>query len=122
MHRLRFLATSAVLACAVMAAAQPPQTSSSAAAPGLEQHMTMLTEKLSLTSDQQAQLRPILGDMLAARERIFQDESMSPDERADIAKAEFYKADRKVRLTLTDDQKKKLDEFEQQMHHGTHGD
>lgn len=120
MHRLRFLATSAVLACAVMAGAQSPRPSNGA--PGLEEHMTMLTEKLSLTSDQQAQLRPILGDMLAARERIFQDESMSPDERADIAKAEFYKADRKVRLTLTDDQKKKLDDFEQQMHHGTHGD
>jgi hypothetical protein len=45
-----------------------------------------------------------------------QDESMSREERLDNVRAWCYKADRKVREILTDDQKKELDQLEQGPH------
>jgi hypothetical protein len=50
-----------------------------------------------------------------------QDESMSRDERLDNVRACRYKADRELRKMLSDEQKQKLDQLEQEMHPGLHG-
>ena len=46
---------------------------------------------------------------------------MSRDERMDNVRASRYKADRQVRKILNDDQKKKLDQLEQEPHPELHG-
>lgn len=46
---------------------------------------------------------------------------MSRDERLDNVRACRYKADRELRKMLSDEQKQKLDQLEQEMHPGLHG-
>lgn len=88
--------------------------------PSVEQHVQVLAEKLDLTGDQQAKAKPILQEMQDATQKSMQDESMSPGERRDHVKASRYKADKKLRAILTDDQKKKLDQLEDDPHSGMH--
>ncbi len=121
MNRLRCLAIGTLLAFSLLAGAQSPQPTNDAAASNIDQHMKLLTDKLDLTSDQQARVRPILQEMHDATEKTMQDESISTGERADNARQIFYKADKKARLLLNDDQKKKLDQLEAEMH-PPHGD
>ena len=83
--------------------------------------MALLTEKLDLSSDQQAKVKPILQKMDDSAEKFLQDESMSLNERMDNVKACRYKADREVRKILSDEQKKKLDQLEEEMPSGLHG-
>lgn len=125
MNRVRILAIATLLALALPLAAQPASTSGEAQAagsmPSVENHVKVLAEKLDLTSDQQDKAKPILQEMQDATQKYMQDESMSPDERRDYAKTGRYKADRKLRQILTDEQKKKLDQIEEEMHSGSHG-
>ncbi len=121
MNRIRLLGMNLLAIFALTAVALSAQTQSAAAISDVDQHVKMLSEKLDLTTDQQAKVRPILQEMHDATEKIMQDESMSPDERAGLAKQVFYKADRKARQLLSDEQKKKLDQMEEDMHHGQHG-
>jgi hypothetical protein len=53
--------------------------------------------------------------------RAEQNQSLSDDERNAQKHAAFVKADREIRPILTDDQKKTLDQLEQQMHPEMHG-
>lgn len=123
--RVRLLAIATLLTLALPLAAQQTATGSDAqtasAMPSVEQHLKVLAEKLDLTGDQQEKAKPIIQEMQESMQKYMQDESMSPDERRDYAKASRYKADRKLRLILTDEQKKKLDQIEEEMHAGSHG-
>jgi len=126
MNRVRLLAIGTVVTFALTVVAQQPTTSSNArggsgGVPAVQNHMTLLTEKLNLTSDQQAKVKPILQEMHDATEKFFQDESMSRDERMDNVRACRYKADREIRKVLNDEQKKKLDQLEQEQHADLHG-
>lgn len=90
----------------------------------VEDHLKLLSEKLNLSTDQQAKVRPILQDWHDSSEKIKQDESLSQEERTAKLHAEMMKADKGVREVLTDEQKKKLDELEQEHfgpHHNTTG-
>lgn len=89
--------------------------------PSVERHVQLLSEKLDLNSDQQAKVKPVLQEMDDATQKFAQDESMSRDERMDNVKAARYKADKKIRQILSDDQKKKLDQLEQEMPPELHG-
>jgi Spy/CpxP family protein refolding chaperone len=126
MNRTRLLALAAMLMFALTTVAQQADTNSDAhaahdSAPNVEKHTKLLTEKLDLTSDQQTKIKPILQEMQDATQKSMQDESMSRDERMDNVKASRYKADKKIREMLTDDQKKKLDQLEQEPHPELHG-
>jgi Spy/CpxP family protein refolding chaperone len=90
--------------------------------PTVERHLKVLTEKLNLTGDEQAKVKPILQELHDATQKFMQDESISRDERLDNVRACRYKADRKVREVLNDDQKKKLDQLEEEPHPELHGD
>jgi hypothetical protein len=50
-----------------------------------------------------------------------QDENMSREERLGNVRARRIKADKKIREILNDDQKKKLDQLEQEPHPELHG-
>ena len=90
--------------------------------PSVDDHLRMLSQKLDLTAEQQDKARPIITDMQAEMQKIMDDKSLSPDESMSKRHAVFMKADKQFREFLTDDQKTRLDELEQQMHSGSHGD
>ena len=125
MNRIRSLAVATILMFALTTVAQPTtnqdQQSPQAGAAAVDQHLKMLTEKLDLTNDQQAKAKPMIQEMLDTRQKIMQDESMSRQERHDQLKALHEKADKDLREMLNDDQKKKLDQLEQDSHAGMHG-
>jgi len=126
MNRIRLFAMGAMLMFALTTVAQQATTSTEAqggsgSPSGVDRHMKLLSEKLDLTSDQQAKVKPILQEMHDAMQKFVRDESMSRDERMDNVKASRYKADKEVRKILSDEQKKKLDQFEDEMHSEMHG-
>lgn len=123
MNRIRLLAAGTVLMFALSTAAQQSTTSPdahAAAVAPVEQHLKMLSEKLALTADQQDKARPILQEMHDGSQKIDDDTSLTPDQRHAGMEPVFMKADKALREILTDDQKKKLDEMEAQMHGGPH--
>ncbi len=89
--------------------------------PAVETQLNVLTEKLDLTADQQAKTKTILQQLDDSTQKIMQDESMSRDERMDNVRTCHHQADKELRLILNDDQKKKLDQFEQEPHPEFHG-
>ncbi|MGA8086064.1 MAG: hypothetical protein WCA10_02085 [Terracidiphilus sp.] len=123
MNRLRLLAMATVLTFAIGAAAQQTPTSPDAhtvAVAPVEQHLRILSDKLSLTADQQNKARPILQEMHDGSQKLEDDQSLTPDQRHEGMVPVFIKADKALREILTEDQKKKLDEMEAQMHGGPH--
>lgn len=86
----------------------------------VDQHLKMLAEKLDLTAAQQDKARPILQQMHDDSQTIADDKSLSHDEAMARMHPIFMKADKALREFLTDDQKKKLDVMEQQMHPDVH--
>jgi hypothetical protein len=127
MNHIRLLAFSSVLLLALGAAAQQNPASPEASAttapdthtPALtpvEQHLKMLSEKLGLSADQQAQARPILQQMHDGSQKLEDDSTLTPEQRHAAMHGLFTKADQQMRTFLTDPQKKTLDEMEAQMH------
>jgi Spy/CpxP family protein refolding chaperone len=131
MNRIRLLAIGTVVMFALTAGAQLTSTASGSAEkqtqgtqssmPPVERHLKALSEKLSLTPDQEDRARPILQEMHDAMGKVEQNKSLSDDERKAQMHAAFIKADGQIREVLTDDQKKTLDQLEQEMHPGEHG-
>lgn len=93
MNHFRLFAIQTMLMFALISTAQ--QTASTPAAtdkqqPGqpvaqstdpVDQHLRLLSEKLGLSVDQQVQIRPILQQMLDARQKLVQDNSLSNEAR-----------------------------------------
>jgi Spy/CpxP family protein refolding chaperone len=134
MNRTRLLAVGTILMLALTAVAQQTPATPGGPAPGassdthdggvptVEAHLKALSEKLDLTGDQQAKTKPILQELNDATMKLRQDESMSHDERLGKVRAAREKADKQLREFLNDDQKKKLDQLEQEPHPDLHGD
>ena len=121
MNRTRTLASGIVMAFALMAMAGAQQAPNGAVdhpqgPPTVESHLKVLAEKLDLTADQQAKAKPILEEMHASWQKLDQDQSLSQEDRASRRRAMFEKADKQLRVNLTDEQKKKLDQIEQEQH------
>ncbi len=132
MNRIRLFAIATMMMFSLTVAAQQATTKADHPAshsskdehsgvPTAESQLKLLTERLTLTSDQQAKVKPILQELYDASLKFVQDESMSRAERMDHVKAGRYKADRQIRELLGDGQKKKLDELEQEPHPELHG-
>jgi hypothetical protein len=121
MNRLRLFAVGTVLMFALSTVAQQPTTGPdvhAAAVAPVEQHLKVLSEKLALTADQEDKARPILQEMHDGSQKLADDQTMTPEQRQAAMGPLFMKADKEMRVFLTDDQKKKLDDLEAQMHHG----
>ena len=132
MNRIRLLAIGTLMMFTLAAGAQQAATASaSPASPDtakdnhsstqsstdpVENHLKKLSEQLNLTPDQEDQVRPILREMHDAMGKAEQNQSLSDDERMAQKHAAFMKADGQIRPILTDDQKKALDQLEQDMH------
>ena len=124
MNRLRLLAVVPVLMFALSTAAQQnnpaPDPHAAAVAP-VDEHLKVLSDKLALTADQQEKARPILQEMHDGSQKVDADQSLTPEQRQAAMHPLFMKADQQLREILTEDQKKKLDEMEAQMHPGMQG-
>src|SRR5580765_6955841 len=89
--------------------------------PTAEGQLNFLATKLDLTADQQEKIKPTLQELHDATVKLVQDENMSRDERMSKVRDSRYAADKKIRAILNDDQKKKLDQLEQEPHSELHG-
>ena len=83
--------------------------------PSVDDQLKHLTERLSLTSDQQAKIKPILEDTHAQMAKISQDDSASREDKMAKMRSLHETASGKVREILTDDQKKKFDDMQKEM-------
>ena len=130
MNRFRLLAIGTILLFALGTTAQQATTSASTKGPSAGEHgvptaegqLTFLSAKLDLTGDQQEKIKPILQELHDATVKLVQDENISREERQSKVGDSRYTADKKIRLILNDDQKKKLDQVEQEPHPELHGD
>ena len=130
MNRFRLLAIGTTLLFALAATAQQPATSAStkgvsagdhSGVPTAEGQLTFLAAKLDLTGDQQEKIKPILQELHDVTVKLVQDETMSREERQSKVRDSRYTADKKIRSVLNDDQKRKLDQIEQEPHPELHG-
>jgi Skp family chaperone for outer membrane proteins len=119
MNRFRLLAIGTMMMLALTVVAQ--QTTRPGGVPTVQGHLKVLTEKLALTGDQQTKIKPILQELHDATQKLAQDKNMSREERLSNVRASREKADKEIRETLNDDQKKKLDQLEHEPHSGLHG-
>jgi len=88
---------------------------------GLEHRMKMLSERLSLTTDQQAKLAPIMAESRQQIHAIFQDSSLSREDRVAKFKAVRKDSNAKIEALLTDEQKQNFEQLQQQMRNRAHG-
>ena len=119
MNRVRKIGMAMVIMCALAAGAQQAATAHLSNDPSaVERHVQVLGDKLGLTADQRTKITPMLQEMHDAAAKAEQDQSLSDDARNSQMMAAQKRADTKIRTVLTDDQKKKLDELEAEMHQG----
>jgi Spy/CpxP family protein refolding chaperone len=84
--------------------------------PSVDDHVKLLAEKLNLTDDQQAKVKSILEDTHQQMQTLMKDESISREDKHDKMRSIREAGNAKVRDVLNDDQKKKLDAMEKEMH------
>ena len=98
-------------------ASQAPQDSAMGSHPDAsspEAHLQMLTEKLNLTADQQAKLKPILEDQAHQMKAVLDDTSLSDDQRKAKKKAVHESLHGQINGVLTPEQQAKLKQMKQE--------
>jgi len=129
MNRIRVLAIGSMLLLApAMLAQQTAPTSEPAKGaahgvvlPDVGDQLKVLTQKLDLSVDQQPKVKTILQELRDASLKLTQDESTSREELLSKVRPLRMNADKKIREILSDDQKKKLDQYLQGPHSEMHG-
>ena len=123
MARIALLTLAALMFALTVSAQQNPPASPSNPAGMLtvDQQMAVLTQKLDLTTDQQAKIRPIMQDLHDFTEKIAADDTLSRDEKLGKIRPERVKAGQKVRAFLSDEQKQKLEAYVHGPHPEMHG-
>jgi hypothetical protein len=89
-----------------------------------DEHLQVLSQKLNLTDDQKAKIKPILEQHLQERQSIMKDQSLSMEEKHTKMKASMDSAHSQIEAQLNDTQKKQFAEMMKDMHgegKGMHG-
>ncbi len=123
MKKIRKIALLAVCAQATVAFAQqnPPAQGAGddqgrrRGMPSVEDQVKGLTERLSLTEEQQGKVKTILEDQRSQMQKVMQDESMAREDKMAKARSLRETATGKIREVLTDEQKKKFDDMQKEM-------
>jgi hypothetical protein len=89
--------------------------------PSASEQLKVLTNKLDLTDDQKAKIKPILEGLHDATVKISQDQNLSREERLAKVRPTRYKAHNQIRAILNDEQKKKLEQYMRGPHAEMHG-
>jgi Spy/CpxP family protein refolding chaperone len=82
--------------------------------PSVDDQVKNLTEKLSLTDDQQGKVKTILEDTRSQMTKVMQDDSMSREDKMAKVRSLREASNGKIRDFLTDDQKKKFDDMQKE--------
>lgn len=83
-------------------------------APSPERQLKHLTRALDLTSDQQAQIKPILEEQDQQMKALWQNDSLSRQDRRQQMMQLHRDSKTKIEAVLTDEQKQKYEQMEQQ--------
>ncbi len=86
-------------------------------APNPQRQAEMISKKLNLSADQTAKLTPILTDRAQKTQALFQDQSLTPDQRHAQMKAIHENTEQQLATVLSPDQMQQL----KSMHHGRRG-
>jgi hypothetical protein len=129
MNRIRLLAISSMLLIVPGIVAQqtaptgePAKGAAQAVVlPDVGDQLKVLTQKLDLSLDQQLKVKTILQELHDASLKLMQGESTSHEELLSKVRPLRMNADKKIREILSDDQKKKLDQYLQGPHSEMHG-
>jgi len=94
----------------------PPQghEAMGAAASSPETHLQMLTEKLNLTDEQRAKLRPILQDQAQQLKAVHDDTSLSAEQKHAKKKAIHESVHEQINGVLTSEQQAKFKQMKQE--------
>ena len=100
----------------------PPPQDQSQAGPGgrgmrmdPNRQLERLTHELSLTSDQQTQIKPLLVERQQKMQTLFQNQSLAPDDRRTQMRTIAEGTNNSIKALLTDDQKQKFEAMQQRM-------
>jgi Skp family chaperone for outer membrane proteins len=133
MNRYWLVLSAMALLCAMTSSAKQTQNGSGATGtndaaesepagvPSVATQLKALTQNLDLTADQQQNIKPILEGLHDGTVKLVDNENLSADERLKQVQPLRLKADQKIRAILTDDQKRKLDQYEGAPHPELHG-
>ncbi|MFZ0864524.1 MAG: hypothetical protein ABR881_30145 [Candidatus Sulfotelmatobacter sp.] len=80
-----------------------------------ESRLKMLTEKLNLTEDQQAKLKPVLEDESKQMKALHDDTSLAPADKRAKMKELHESSTEKINAVLTPDQQAKWKQMKQEM-------
>ena len=80
-----------------------------------ESRLKMLTEKLDLTDDQKARLKPILEDESTQMKTLHDDTSLAPEDKRAKMKGLHESSTEKINAVLTPDQQSKWKQMKQEM-------
>ena len=80
-----------------------------------------MTKELDLTADQQSQIKPMLMDRQQKMQALFQDQSMSQEDRRTKARSIVEDSNSKIESVLNDQQKQEFAAMQQRMRRGPGG-
>src|SRR5215472_9110971 len=83
--------------------------------PSVDEQVKRLTERLSLTSDQQSKIKPILEDQRQQMASLREDSSMSREDRMSRMRSIRESTSSKISEILNDDQKKQYQAMQHEM-------
>ncbi len=86
-----------------------------------DQQLAHLTSALSLTTDQQSQIKPLLVDRQQKMQALMQNESLSQEDRRAQARTISQGTNNSIKAVLTDEQKQKFDTMQANMRRGGQG-
>src|SRR5579864_5588384 len=89
----------------------PPQAHEAVGASSPEAHLQMLSEKLNLTEDQKAKLKPVLQDQAQQMKAVRDDTSLTPEQKAAKKKAIHETTHDQINAVLTPEQQEKFKEM-----------
>jgi Spy/CpxP family protein refolding chaperone len=106
----------------------PPDQAQGGPGPGGGMHhmdpnkqLEHMTKALDLTADQQSQIKPVLMDRQQKLQALFENQSLSQDDRRTQARSVVEESNTKIESVLNDQQKQKFAAMQQRMRHGGPG-
>jgi hypothetical protein len=83
-----------------------------------DRQLDRLTRQLSLTAEQQSQIKPLLVDRQQKMQALFQEQSLSREDRRARAETIASETKGKIEAVLNDQQKQKYEAMQERMRHG----
>jgi Spy/CpxP family protein refolding chaperone len=94
--------------------APTPEKHAGMHAESADQHLQMLSEKLNLTDDQKAKVKPILQDQMQQMKAVREDSSLSQEQRRAKMKSIHESLHEQINSVLTPDQQAKFKQMRQE--------